>query len=131
MIDLNNILNYGRDYGEGGQPFWWFNLADEQVVDEKWLRSFGYDTPERIAECSFVIPLFRTDIIAEEREFLRRQPRSPLIRQLLAMPEDGLDKAFRAYVERAHLMHEWRVWEQRALRRDGEIWCRENNIQYR
>lgn len=131
-IELNSILSYGRNFREHSQPVWWFSMADEKVVDADTLRrEFGFQSVEQMRACTFLVPVFQTDIIDEERAFLRVQPRSPKLRRLEALPDEALDRAFRAYIEQARLTYDWRAWEHRALRRDGEKWCREHGIPYR
>lgn len=132
MLDLTSALPYGRDFRESAQQQWWYSRADEQIIHVERLRAeYGFQSDAALYDCTFLVPLWRTDVLRKERAFLRIQPRSPMVRRVEAQPDAMLDRAFRVYVEQARLMHDWREWEQKALRRDGEKWCRENGIPFK
>ena len=131
-IDLNSILPYGRDFRDQPEPLWWYSRADEQVIGtERLMQEYGFASLQQLMDCDFLVPLWRTDLLRQERAFLRVQPRSPAVRRVEAAPDGLFDRAFRAYIEQARLVHDWRVWETNALRRDAEKWCRDNHIPWR
>jgi hypothetical protein len=132
MIYLNSILPYGRYLGGDPSPVWWYCSTEERVVSVAEARSlWGYPDLFSMLDSPFLTPLFVTDILREERAFLARRPKGPLVRHLMTLQDDMLDAAFRQYVEQAHLQIEWRIWEREALRRDAEEWCRQHGFLYR
>lgn len=132
MIHLNSILSYGRYLGGDPTPVWWYCATENRVVSVAEARSrWGYPDLFSMLDSPFLTPLFVTNILREERAFLLRRPRGPLVRRLMALPDDALDAAFCQYVEQAHLQAEWRRWERDALRRDAENWCVQHGFPFR
>jgi len=135
MIDLNEILYYGRFYPDapgGEKPAWWLCVSDHAVLDTETVRkNFSYADTEKIEASGQFLPLFRTDIPRLEKEFMQNRDEKAILRLCENNPQWDYDIAFKVYIEERQLTREWFEFERAHLRRDAEDWCRQHGLPYR
>lgn len=135
MIDIREIMYYGRCYNFDCQPvpYWWLCRIDERVVSLDELHSvYGFTSVEEIETSERYIPLFQTDIVALEREFIAEMGYDNLIvQEIMTQRNVSYDVAFNIFVESPEtLFFRWREFERKKLVADSISWCQLYGIPY-
>ncbi len=133
LLDIDSIIYYGRYYScmdHKYETYWWFDLVDYDIysVDEL-IDSMGFNSYNEICDSIYYVPLFKTDIISAEKNFMINYNS----KKLAQIEKESLDydAAFKTYIEREHIDGRWREYERSILYNDAILWCKKNNIAYR
>lgn len=128
-VNIDDLSEYGRFYSDLKEHTqWWFCIADYKIYDgEKIIAQFAYENQEMIAASDIFLPLFRTDIIALEKEFLKKFAYEG---DFTCEDPSNFDLSFKIYIE-DFLEREWYAFEKEQLCKDAVKWCEENGIPYR
>ena len=90
------------------------------------VNDFGYSSQADIISSGRFIPLFETDIVKSEQEFLKQYDLE------IEQPEDSddvdFDTKFKMLIDRNDLWKSWHCFEYRILYRDAIAWCNKNHI---
>ena len=130
-MTIEELMYYGRYYTfeNEGYHLWWFDPQDSKVYKyEELLKEFGYRSQEEILYIKRFIPLFETDIVALEHEFLAI--RGAKIKQLehAVISDSDFDVEFKKFVEERDLTNAWHDFEYERLYHDAVVWGKENQI---
>lgn len=135
MVEVEDIMYYGRFYTDQENRFdvsWWLCTDDYEVYHTDALLSvYSYEDISEIAETLRFIPFFKTDIIAIEKDFMKKlnnRSCDRMLENILSNESVTYDVAFRMFIERSSLTDSWRVFESAQLKNDAVKWCRENHI---
>ena len=117
---------------------WWFCKIDYCIycIDDL-LNGFGFNNHKEIKNSEIFIPLFQTDIILLEKQFLQCRPINEQKEVFLLYElsynkiKGGFDIAFKIYIEKYNLLEEWRIYEQKKLYNDAIIWCQNNDVPFK
>ena len=131
VLQIETILYYGRYYpfieNEYGF-YWWFSNIDFTIysVDEL-LGRMGFYTYQDICDSDVFFPLFKTDIVQTEKNFLSERS---LLKEfgmyIGGFPDE--DAAFKSFIEKLGLQNQWFEYERYILRNDAVAWCKKHNI---
>lgn len=135
LLDVREIMYYGRCYNFGCQPapYWWLCRIDERVVSlDELCSAYGFHSVEEIEASGAYIPLFQTDIVALEREFLAEMGYDDKsIRTIMAQRNVSYDVAFNIFVETPETrFSRWNAFEREKLMADAIAWCKTYGINY-
>ena len=128
-VSIDGISEYGRFYSDLEEHTeWWFCIADYKTYDvEEMAERFAYYDKETIVAAGGFIPLFQTDIIALEKEFLTEFAFNG---GFSCDNPSEFDLRFKIYIELNFLEREWYAFEKKRLCEDAVKWCKENHIPY-
>ena len=133
LLDLDSIIYYGRYYScyeNKYENYWWLDLIDYDIYSvDQLISDMGFESYDEICDSVYYIPLFKTDIVAAEKEFMTDYDSKKLARIEKECP--SYDAAFKTYIEREHIEWSWFDYERAVLYNDAVLWCKENNIAYR
>ena len=135
-ININDVLYYGRHYTDtSSEPYWWFSKDDYQIYSsENLIKEYSYKDTDDILQSEYFIPLFQTDIIELEKEFLAEYNSKPLqakTENLVTQSNGNFDLAFKTLIEVEEGMSEnWYGFERKKLYNDAVNWCQKHNIKY-
>lgn len=128
---------YGRYFSDEENKYdisWWLCLENYDIYHTETLMSdFSYKNTPEIKESSKFIPLFKTDIILLEKEFIKKLNNKTLLNsfnKILSSGNREYDVAFRIFIEREFLVNSWSEFEKAQLQQDAVAWCKENHIPY-
>ena len=129
VVSIDELSEYGRFYSDLEEHTkWWFCTTDYKVYEtEEIIAQFSYENQEMIAASDTFLPLFRTDIIALEKEFLEEFAYEG---DFVCEDSSNFDLSFKIYIE-DFLEREWYAFESDRLCKDAVKWCKENGIPYR
>ena len=129
MVSIDELSEYGRFYSDLEEHTkWWFCTTDYKVYEtEEIIAQFSYENQEMIAASDTFLPLFRTDIIALEKEFLEEFAYEG---DFVCEDSSNFDLSFKIHIE-DFLEREWYAFEKEQLCKDAVKWCEENGIPYR
>lgn len=125
-MTVEEIMYYGRyyDFEDPGHHLWWFDLSDGTVYPfDELVKDFGYVSQEDIISAGKYIPLFETDIVVLEQEFLKQRSL-----KMNDSKDADFDVNFKTYIDENNLWEAWHDFEYRRLYQDAVNWCRENHI---
>ena len=127
-VNIDEICEYGRFYSDLKEHAqWWFCIADYNIYDgEEMAAKFAYYDKEMIVAAGGFVPLFRTDVIALEKEFLEEFAYEG---DFVCEDPSDFDLSFKKYIE-SFLEREWYAFEKERLCKDAVKWCKENGIPY-
>ena len=134
VVNIQEILYYGRCFNghTSNDVLWWLCRMDYSIISTDVLYStFGFSTTEEIKECGLFIPMFQTDIISLEKQFMKDYD--------VAVLENIMDKrhvpyevAFNIFVEVPIERNlRWRSFERQKLAEDAVKWCKHYGIPYK
>lgn len=135
-INIKDIMYYGRHYTDiTSEPYWWFGKDDYQIYSsESLIKEYSYKDTDDILQSEYFIPLFQTDIIELEKEFLAEYNSRPLqdkTEKLVTQANGNFDLAFKTLIEVEEGMSEnWYGFERKKLYNDAVNWCQKHNIKY-
>lgn len=128
-MTIEDLMYYGRyyDFEDKGYHLWWFEPFDGKIYPfDELVNDFGYSSQEDIISSGRFIPLFETDIVKSEQEFLKQYGLE------IEQPEDSddidFDTKFKMLIDRNDLWKSWHSFEYRTLYRDAIAWCNKNHI---
>ena len=130
-MTIDELMYYGRYYSSESEGYhiWWFDLGRTIVHQyDELINEFGYCSQEEILSSGCFIPLFETDIVKLEREFLLLTQNHKIIKQFEKILDSDLDTEFKIFIERNHLLKSWHDFERKRLYNDAIVWCKKNNI---
>lgn len=144
-VDLKDAAYYGKWDSE--EDSWcdvhaWFEESSfkffytSNLIDE-----FGYKDCDEIKESGFFIPVFKTDIIALQKEFIANYHDKQIEETMNTIIENdnyeydsGYEVAFRIltqdYPQFDEFSNEYFNYEKQQRLQDAENWCLENDIPY-
>ena len=128
-MTIEELMYYGRyyDFEYEGHCLWWFDLNSGKVHQyDELINKFRYSSQEAIVSSGMFIPLFETNIVKLEQEFLKLN--NYKVEQLKKPENSDFDTKFKVFVEENNLMEFWRDFEYHRLYQDAIIWCNENSI---
>lgn len=128
-MTIEELMYYGRyyDFEYEGHHLWWFDLNSETVHQfDELIKKFGYLSQDDIISSGLFIPLFETNIVNLEQEFLKLNNYNIKQFELLDYPD--FDTCFKVFVEKNNLLESWRKFENQRLYDDMMIWGKENGI---
>lgn len=132
FIDIEQIYTYGRFYPEIKKHVnWWICITDYVIYDtETIVSNFGYADEKLIDADGIFVPLFKTDMIELEKEFMQT---IPLGNRTDPFPYDDIpnfDRNFKIYIENHFLIRDWYDFEKRHLCNDAIEWCKLHNFRF-
>jgi hypothetical protein len=131
-ISINIIKYYGKFYPEPALPeisTWWFCRNDESIVALNDLfQHFGYTSLKEIQQSDAFIPLFRTNMVTVEHEFLDAYNLNDAIEEIES--EGDFDTGFKIYIDNHRLSAQWHEYEGNRLKEDAINWCHINGIKF-
>ena len=129
-MTIKELMYYGRYYSfeKEDHHLWWFDSKTAVVFQyDELVTKFGYGSQEEVINSQRFIPLFKTDIVELEFEFLSIQ-NCKFVRQLKKQKDLDFDVTFKKFIEKNNLTESWRAFENNRLFSDAIEWCKENNI---
>ncbi|MCM1486709.1 MAG: UPF0158 family protein [Faecalibacterium sp.] len=130
-MKITDLMYYGRYYRDDdeSQPAWWY-APDEDLVYQydDLLKNFGYSSIDDIISSAIFIPLFRTDIISLEHEFIREMNNKKITTYFENISGSDFGREFNIFIEEHFLSNSWHNFERKRLYNDALKWCRENHI---
>lgn len=137
MINISKIMFYGRYFDDEDNKYeisWWLCVDDYEIYHIETLFSeYSYESISEIEETSNFVPLFKTDILQLEKEFINKLNNKTLLNsfsKILLANSDSYDVAFRVFIEREFLVDYWSEFEKSQLQKDAIAWCKQNHIPY-
>lgn len=128
VVSIEEIAPLGGSFGEYAEPTCWFCVFDYRCYDGETLRNRGVGKEERTPENGY-IPLFRTNMRAVAKDFLRSQ--SPKEYEPIFEEYEDFDKAFNIFLYRCSLYKKWILYRNRRLKRDAVRWCEEHHLPWK
>lgn len=130
IVNIEDISAYGRFYSDiKDHVKWWFCLTDYKIYDtESVISKFNYGNEESIVSAGVFIPLFKTDVIKLEREFLASMSINRSNMPFCCDDISDFDRNFKIYIEENFLVREWYYFEQERLCKEAINWCKTNGI---
>ena len=128
VVSIEEIAPLGGSFGEYAEPTCWFCVFDYRCYDGETLRNRGVGKEERTPENGY-IPLFRTNMRAVVKDFLRSQ--SPKEYEPIFEEYEDFDKAFNIFLYRCSLYKKWILYRNRRLKRDAVRWCEEHHLPWK
>ncbi len=143
-ILLKDAAYYGEWCSEDSEfeyDYWLEKSSSSFFYTGNLIEKFGYKDYDEIKSSGYFIPVFKTDIIAFQREFIANYPDKSVQECIDTIIEndnyefdEGYEVAFRIltqdYPEFDDFTKEYFVYEKKKLFDDAEKWCKENNIPY-
>lgn len=130
ILNICDVVYYGRFYCDEVYEYetrWWLDRKDFKVYStEELLSRFGFEDYHAIEVCYDLIPVFKTDIIALEKEFIKKYTGGGNIDEYDCL----YDRKFKEYIDRKLLIQEWYEFERRKLIEDAILWCQFYKIPY-
>lgn len=129
-MTIEELMYYGRYYSfeSKGYHLWWFDLQKANVYQyDELIQKFGYSSQEEIVSSGMFVPLFETDIVKLEHEFLLLRNYKQ-IKRLEKQLNSDFDTEFKVFIEKNDLIKSWHDFEYNRLYQDAIVWCRENHI---
>lgn len=126
---IEELMYYGRyyDFENEGHHLWWFDMQSASLYQyDELIQKFGYSSQEEIVSSGMFIPLFETNVVELEREFLMVY--NYKVKQLEKPFNSDFDTRFKVFIEENDLTKSWRDFEYHRLYQDAIVWCNENNI---
>lgn len=128
VVSIEETAPLGGSFGEYAEPTCWFCVFDYRCYDGETLRNRGVGKEERTPENGY-IPLFRTNMRAVVKDFLRSQ--SPKEYEPIFEEYEDFDKAFNIFLYRCSLYKKWILYRNRRLKRDAVRWCEEHHLPWK
>jgi len=132
-IKIDELMYYGRYYSSESEGYhiWWFDTEKATVRQyDELLEEFGYCSWEEILSSGYFIPLFETDIVELEREFILNTQGHAIAGQFETVSDSDYDTEFKIYIERNHLSKIWYEFERERLYKDAVDWCKANKLKF-
>lgn len=131
LIVIEDIIYYGRCY-DCKKELWWFSRTDNSVVSIEEIKSvYGWSTTEQILAQSLFFPLFKTDMIQLEKEYMKNF-KAGSIEAIMEDKKVSYHVAFNIFVETpVENFHRWKEYEKKQLVHDAVIWCKANGLPYK
>lgn len=143
-VDLLNAAFCGEwcSEEEKFEITYWFEKSSFQFFyTGKLIDEFGYKDCAEIESSGHFIPVFKTDIITLQKDFIANYHNKEIeetINNIIEKDNYGYDLgyevAFRIltqdFPEYDDFAKEYYAFEKKQLKKDAEKWCRENNIPY-
>lgn len=130
-MKLSELMYYGRYYRDENEAdhIWWFDLQSKQVFQyDTLVKKFGYNSQEDILNSSAFIPLFETDILALEHDFILKTQTKKVINFFDKISDSYFDREFKIFIERNFISESWNDFEKKHLYNDALKWCSDNHI---
>lgn len=130
-MKLTDLMYYGRYYRDEREPnhTWWFDPNNKQIfLYDDLLKTFGYNSLEDIINFSEFIPLFETDIIKLEHQFISETQTKKVMIFFKDIADSDFDREFKIFIEKESLIGTWHDFEKKNLYKDALKWCDENHI---
>lgn len=132
ILDVNDIIYYGRYYScikNEYDNYWWFDLINYTIVSvDELITDMDFKDYDEICKSEYYIPLFKTDIILLEKQFMLNYHSSKF--EKIAKTSLDYDVAFKTFIEYEHVAVYWHEYERSALYSDAVLWCKKNHIAY-
>lgn len=128
---ISELLQYGRYYRDENDSnhIWWFDPIHKQIYQyETLLSMFGYKSQQDILDSGMFIPLFETDILQLEREFVLETQSKKTVRYFNNISDFDLDREFKVFIEKNFLIKSWMNYEKKHLYQDALEWCKSNHL---
>lgn len=144
-IDLTVAVFYGEWCSEEDSEYevhaWFEKSSLKFFYTSNLINKFGFKNFEEIENSGHFIPVFKTDIIALQKEFIANYPDKEIeetINEIIANDNFGYDSgyevAFRIltqdYPEFNEFCDKYFNYEQSVLLENAQKWCSENGIPY-
>lgn len=143
-IDLSDAAFSGEWNSEKEIEFeinYWFEKSSFQFYfTGKLINEYGYKDYDEIKSSGYFIPVFKTDIVALEKEYVSKFLSDEVADEIISIMEQNKDKhinctgynvAFLTFCdEHEHLYDDYQKYEINQLNKDAKKWCEENNIPY-
>lgn len=129
-MTIEELMYFGRYYSfeYEGYHLWWFDLQNAIVYQfNELIQKFGYSSEEEIISSGYFLPLFETDIVKLEHEFLLQYNLKPIETSTKQSNLD-FDTEFKIFIEKKALVKSWHDFEYDRLYQDAITWCIKNNI---
>lgn len=134
ILEINSIIYYGRYYSTERQEYenlWWLCLIDYQIYGTQTLiEKYSYLNESEIKDLGIYIAMFKTDIIAIEKQFMKNYDEKAIFKIQNTCLNKDYDIAFKIYIEQCFLEQVWYIYERRVLCNDAIKWCKQNHIPY-
>lgn len=128
-MTIEELMFYGRYYSfeDAGYHLWWFDSYSGSIYEfYELINKLGYFSQEDIISSERFIPLFETDIVKLEQDFLRAYNYE--VKQLENAVDMDFDTKFKIFVEKNNLTELWKKFESCRLYHDAIVWCNDNFI---
>lgn len=125
-MTIDELMYYGRyyDFEDNGHHLWWFDLSNGEIHQfDELINDFGYSKQEDVISSGKFIPLFETNIVNLERDFLKHQGL-----KINGSKDMDFDVNFKIYIEKNNLWESWHNFEYHRLYKDAASWCEKNHI---
>lgn len=144
-IDLKKAACYGEWCSEEDSEYevnaWFEKSSFKFFYTSNLINKFGYKNFEEIENSGHFIPVFKTDIIALQKEFIANYPDKEIeetMNEIIANDNfgynSGYEVAFRIltqdYPEFDEFCNKYFDCEQSVLLESAQKWCKENSIPY-
>lgn len=144
-IDLTDAAFYGNWCSEEDSEYevnaWFEKSSFGFFYTSNLINKFGYKNFEEIENSGYFIPVFKTDIIALQKEFIANYPDKKIektMNEIIANDNfgysSGYEVAFRIltqdYPEFDEFCNKYFDYEQNILLENAQKWCAENEIPY-
>ena len=144
-VEIRNIIMFGKWYSEEENEYeenYWFEKSSSAIFySGKLIEEFGYKDCGEIKSSGHFIPLFKTDIIELEKEFIANYPDKSVeetINNIIKNNNNGYAPGYgvafsillQDYPEFDEFSREYHSFEKNRLTKDAEEWCERNNIPY-
>lgn len=144
-VEIRNIIMFGewdREEDYKYEENCWFEKSSCTVFySSNLIEEFGYKDCGEIKSSGHFIPLFKTDIVALQKEFIANYPDKSVEETINYILENdnfgyasGFSVAFRIltsdYPEFNEFSREYHAFEKKRLTKDAEEWCERNHIPY-
>lgn len=144
-IDLTDAAFYGEWCSEEDSEYevnaWFEKSSFGFFYTSNLINKFGYKNFEEIQNSGYFIPVFKTDIIALQKEFIANYPDKRIeetMNEIIANDNfgysSGYEVAFRIltqdYPEFDEFCNKYFDYEQSVLLESAQKWCSENGIPY-
>ncbi|MBR4013433.1 MAG: hypothetical protein IKJ00_03970 [Clostridia bacterium] len=137
MVKISDIWYYGKSYSE--KVIWWFCKIDEKIYQtEEILYKFNFTDEYSIIQSNCYIPLFKTDIVSLEKEYMQTLPyniQKSFDKNFKTNSFDSYDLAFKEFLDTYsydfNYSYNWYEFEEKRLKNDAIIWCKQNSINYK
>ena len=128
-------MYYGEYYRWMGSPdlvIFWYDPSDGQVYHyEDLMSEFGYQSQDEILWSGAFVPLFKTDIVELERQFIAGYKSKKLSKHFDSLSDDECHSEFSRLIHYEYISPwTWGKFEREHLYHDALEWCRENHIKF-